>query len=258
MNPIGEPGLIICYSQNFLFIKTRKTAGTSVEIALSRVCDDGDVVTPLSKHSGEEELRRAEGGHAPCNWQKRILYHRTRAEWRELLLNRVRTNMFTQHSTAADINKAIGKSWWAHLFKFTIERNPWDRAVSRYYWEKQRREERFVKVHGRPYPGITESLRYYAEHKQPWLSNWGHYTIDDRVAVDKVLFYERLSADLENLKRQAGIEGDISLPERRAKTGFRPDGRHYSEILSAEDRELVARVCRREIAAFGYRFETSS
>lgn len=250
--------MIICYSQNFLFVKTRKTAGTSVEIALSRVCSDADVVTPLIEQNGEEELRRAEGGHPPCNWKKTIPQHRTWAEWRELLLSGKRTRMFTQHSTAADIKHAIGESMWNRLFKFAIERNPWDRAVSRYWWEKHRREDRFVKVHGRPYPGITESLRYYAEHKLSWISNWDHYTIDDQIAVDKVLFYEQLSDDLEDLKRQVGIEGDISLPERRAKSGFRPEGRHYSEILSEEDRDLIARVCRREIAAFGYRFETRS
>lgn len=250
--------MIICNSQKFLFIKTRKTAGTSVEIALSRVCRDGDVVTPLTELRGEEELRRTEGGLAPCNWKKTVLQHRTWTEWRNLVLNGERANRFTQHSTAAAIKRAIGDSVWNRLFKFTIERNPWDRAVSRYWWEKYRRERQFEKVHGRPFPGINETLRYYAEHKLSWLSNWEHYTINDQIAVDKVLFYERLSGDLEDLRREAGIEGDISLPEKRAKSGFRPDGGHYSEILSEEDRDLVARVCRREIAAFGYRFETES
>lgn len=250
--------MIICYSQNLLFIKTRKTAGTSVEIALSRLCSETDVVTPLVEHYGEEELRRAEGGHPPCNWKKTLPQHRTWGEWRELLLSGKRTRMFTQHSTAADIKHAIGEPAWNRLFKFTIERNPWDRAVSRYWWEKQRREDRFVKAYGKPFPGITESLRCYAEHKQSWLSNWGHYTIDDELAVDKVLFYEQLFDDLEDLKREAGIEGDISLPERRAKSGFRPKERHYSDLLCEEARDLIAQVCRREIEAFGYQFETGS
>src|SRR5690606_13566686 len=97
-------------------------------------------------------------------------------------------------------------------------RNPWDRAVSRYYWEKQRRQNAFETRWKVPYPGISDCLRYYAEHKLNWLSNWRHYTIDDVIAADKVLFYEKLAEDLEVLKHEAGIRGDISLPAERAKS----------------------------------------
>ena len=59
--------MIVSYSQSFIFIKTRKTAGTSLEIALSRFCNHNDIVTPLSsplnEQWDEERLRRREGGY---------------------------------------------------------------------------------------------------------------------------------------------------------------------------------------------------
>ena len=35
--------MIISHKHKFIFFKTRKTAGTSLQIALSEFCEDGDV-----------------------------------------------------------------------------------------------------------------------------------------------------------------------------------------------------------------------
>jgi hypothetical protein len=40
--------MLASFEHNFLFIKTRKTAGTSLEIELSRHCGAADIVTPIS------------------------------------------------------------------------------------------------------------------------------------------------------------------------------------------------------------------
>lgn len=49
-------------------MKTRKTAGTSVEIALSFNAGKSDIVTPLII---EDEITRLHmGGHPPVNWAK--------------------------------------------------------------------------------------------------------------------------------------------------------------------------------------------
>ena len=40
--------MIISHKYKFIFIKTRKTAGTSMEIYLSQYCDDNDIVTPIT------------------------------------------------------------------------------------------------------------------------------------------------------------------------------------------------------------------
>lgn len=43
---------IICHEHQFIFIKTRKTGSTSVQVALSSLCGVGDTVTPISIPSG--------------------------------------------------------------------------------------------------------------------------------------------------------------------------------------------------------------
>ena len=52
--------MIVSFSKRFIFIKTRKTAGTSMEIALSGQCADGDIVTPIVPE--DELLRFRQGG----------------------------------------------------------------------------------------------------------------------------------------------------------------------------------------------------
>jgi hypothetical protein len=50
--------MIISHEHKFIFVKTRKTAGTSIEIALSKFCGPDDVICPI-------RLRRHFGGQAP-------------------------------------------------------------------------------------------------------------------------------------------------------------------------------------------------
>ena len=50
---------IISYSKNFIFVKTNKTAGTSLEIVLSKYCNDKDVIGQI----GNDEKIRSELGY---------------------------------------------------------------------------------------------------------------------------------------------------------------------------------------------------
>ena len=76
------------------------------------------------------------------------------------------------------------------------------------------------------------------------------YTIDDKVAVDKIGLYERPETDLEEFRVRVGLPHPLSLP--RAKASFRTDHRHFREILSPAERAKIARAFAQEIALFGY------
>lgn len=242
--------MIICHRYRFIFIKTRKTAGSSVEIALSRACREGDVVTPLAERLGEEDVRRQEGGYGPAGWRKSFREYRGFREWKRLVLYGRRSARFGEHATADQIRRLVRPDIWSGYYKVSLERNPWDRVVSRYYWQKHRWER---KPRQRAFPDVHEYLCWLEKEKPHWISNWDHYAIGDTIAVDRMLFYEDLSRGLEELRAHLGIEEDLSLPPRPAKGGFRPERAHPADVLDAPSRDLVRRMCAREIEAFGYR-----
>lgn len=242
--------MILSHAHRFIFIKTRKTGGSSVEIGLSRACGPGDIVTPLAVKRGEEELRRVEGGYPPTGWGKSLREHRGLREWRALLMRGRRAPGFRSHATAGELTGLLDEAIWHGYFKFAIERNPWDRAVSRYWWQRYRWEQRGKSG----FPGMLEYFEYLERERPHWLSNWDHYAIGDRIAVDRVLFYEDLQASIEDVRNRLGIDEDISLPRQRAKGSHRPAGQAYREVLGAAETRLIARVCAREIETFGYEF----
>ena len=61
--------MIISHEHKFIFLKTRKTAGTSVELALRQLCGPDDIIAPI----GNAEERRQQSlhyqGRPPQNWR---------------------------------------------------------------------------------------------------------------------------------------------------------------------------------------------
>jgi hypothetical protein len=125
--------MIICHEHLFIFLKTRKTAGTSLEISLSELCSDGDIITPISP---EDELLRSRG---PQDFKVRP--SGGARGWIGRLTSK-HSDFFYNHMTAENIRSLIDGEVWRKYFKFCFERNPWDKAVSLYFWRTRGQEPR--------------------------------------------------------------------------------------------------------------------
>ena len=229
--------MIVNHRYRFIFLKTRKTAGTSIEIALSRFCDDNDIITPITEE--DEQTRRELGIRGPQNY-KLPLSSFSGADWGALLFKAKRKRFFN-HASASFIRDHVGTDIWNSYFKFCFERNPFDKAISRYYWSTRE-----------PRPPMTD---YLSSVRADLLSNWEIYTIDDRIAVDFVGRYESLGTDLEFLKNRLGLPGELILPQ--AKGGYRQNRAHYSRVLDSKARARVEAVCAKEMEALGYSWRES-
>jgi len=229
--------MIVCHAHRFIFLKTRKTGSTSVEIALSpHVRGDDDIVTRVSDK--DEPLRMALGAPGPRNEEMPYRAYKF-GDWRRLVLRRHRA-LARGHSEAAQVKRIVGAPIWDSYFKFCVERNPYDKAISLYYWRTREQT---------PRPTLSA---YLADAERRSLSNFHIYSIDGRVAVDRVIPYEDLGAGLRQVFQELGLPGAPDLP--RAKGDHRSDRRPYAELLSDADRAVIERACSREIAEFGYSF----
>lgn len=234
--------MIVSPSLRLLYIKPRKVAGSSVELALSPLLGPGDMATPVNGQ--EEALRQTVPG-----------VQIGRISGRGPLKLR-------DHSPLRRAVVVLGRG----ILDFhivTTERNPWDRAVSQFFWSmrhtdmKQRpfaEQKRAFACYVRKWGPITWLDRVYGRKRQRSLSSIDMYSLGGRIMADRVLFYESLAGDLAKLGRDLGRP--ITLPELRAKSGIRPTGGPaWPEFYTPELRDFVGEICAREIAAFGYAFD---
>jgi hypothetical protein len=236
--------MIVSHEHRFVFLKTRKTAGTSVELALSNLAGDDAIVTPLEPLEARHDPRNYEalppparpGDPSPAETTRRDELIR-RAE----LIRQARTDPqcvryipYFSHMPAWLARAKLGDEIWDGYFKFCFERNPWDKVASVYWWRHRNSED------PPPFeewlPGVVKSL-----------SDWPLYSIDGELAVDAVGRYEDLPTDLAAfLERVGAPAGDLRLP--RAKSGFRRQDDLYSPATVEEVRQVFSR----EIEMLGY------
>lgn len=236
--------MIISHEHKFIFLKTRKTAGTSIEIGLSRFCGDRDVLTPIAPQ--DEALRQEFSNRGPQNLHislkeytpeerthlERLFVRKKSGERKEI--------RYRNHISTGQVRALVGAAVWDEYFKFCFERNPWDKVISLYFWRTRECESR---------PALLEFL---CSKSARGLSNFGIYSIDGEIAVDHVGLYEDMDSELERVAELLNLPEEIALP--RTKGAVREDRRHYRDMMGHEERSIVERVCAREIAYFGYRF----
>lgn len=227
--------MIISHTHKFIFIKSTKTAGTSVEAALSNYCSGDDIVTPL----GDFSFNRDESG-----------------AWVHKSMN---AGNYHQHDDALTIKNSLPPEIWNGYFKFSIARNPWDRTLSRFFWNHRndpnlKPHKRFYHLLGIPFDELAPARKAFARflRDEEWDTNDRFYIIDGKLCVDYVIRYEHLADDLLEVCRRVGLPA-LKLPN--LKSGFRKGGHHYSEYYDEHSRILVAEKHQNDIRLFGYRFE---
>jgi len=233
--------MIISHTHKFIFIKSEKTAGTSIEAALSRYCSGNDVVTPINdyRHNRDEN---GEFTHQSMNADEYI----------QLNLPNL------QHVDALTIRNKVPAEIWDSYFKFSITRNPWDKVISDFFWKKRQDpainpRKRFYHYLGVPFNELDQLKAMFSEFLQSsqWTNNDRFYIIDNQLCVDYVIHYENLLEDFSEVCKTIGLE-TCTLP--RLKSGLRKQRYNYSEYFDEESKAIVAKAHENDIRLFDYEF----
>src|SRR5207248_8990864 len=126
--------MIISHEYKFIFIKTAKTAGTSIEVFLSPQCGPEDIVTPIAPPVE---------GHEPRNHEELVnpiseLFRQPEGLLAALRNVFKRRKKFYNHMPAWLIQQRVPAHIWNGYFKFCVERNPWDKVLSHYHMAASR------------------------------------------------------------------------------------------------------------------------
>lgn len=211
--------MIISHKYQFIFIKTLKTAGTSIEIFLAQNCGADDIVTPIYPR---------EYDHYPRNY-----------------MDKDGTIKFYNHISAHTIKSALPKEIWRKYYKFCFERNPWDKTLSHYSMLNFK-------------SGYKLSLDEYMSKKQ-FCFNYPLYTdkFGKNIIVDRVAKYENLNEELTHIFDRLGLVFENKLTFH-AKASYRQDRRPYQGFFSGKYHkysQVIQEKFHQEIKMHGYTFD---
>ena len=193
---------LISFSRNFIFIKTMKTAGTSMEVHLAPHCGSGDIVTRIFPDVP---------GHIARNY-----------------LDSAGNEIFFNHMTARQIEQLVPAAF-VGKFKFCFERHPVDKCISH-----------FAMLINSPLhmkPDNAKTWSEYLERQNFPISTHQYINSDGRLMVDKIYKYEDLSDALRDIAAKVGIEpSPIKVTE---KSGFRYGVTSVADVMDREDQRQI-------------------
>ncbi|MCP4381141.1 MAG: sulfotransferase family protein [Hyphomicrobiales bacterium] len=217
--------MIVSHKHKFIFVHLGRTAGRSLTSALERLCGPDDIVT---RSKGRE--RNHEG--------------------------------FWRHSKATEIRDGIGAEQYAEYFKFTFERNPWDKIISRYWSYVGQRRKSFYKkipeyVTGKP---LSFQSWFNLRLLQGQTIGFGHYkfprhydcyTENDEVIVDFIGRHENFSEHVAYICDKINIDININKAYGAKRHKER---RLYTDLFDPRMNRVVERYFEKDLALLGYRF----
>jgi hypothetical protein len=164
-------------------------------------------------------------------------------------------NINKVHLNSKEIIDIIGIEKWNNLYKFTIVRNPWDKVVSHYMHRVKKNYTNMGNGHisfkdwVKFCYGPVKNLNYYDQIKmfQPqveWLKD-----NNDKINIDKIIRFENLNNDFEEVKSILGIN-KISLIPHLNKT----DREDYKNYYDEESLNIIYNWFIEDIKFFNYSY----
>lgn len=218
--------MLVSNRYRFILIKTRKTAGSSLEGLLQPLCvPDGFQVS----HSADEIVTDAGIVGARAGGES--------------------SRGHGAHMSAKGIRKAVGPGTFDSFTKIVPVRDPFDKVVS-WYWHvmpqdtKDRVSQDFADARSlfrdwlRMRPSLNTDEKFYKVGKRPF----------DCFLVR----YEHLSEDIESLSRKLGVPLDLkSLPQWKTATRLHRD-RDTAEYYDKRTADIVRNKFAYDFDNFGY------
>jgi hypothetical protein len=237
---------IISFEKKFVFIKTKKVAGTSVEALLRKFTGDNDIVPAVTPR---DELYSAKQDDFSKNYLKNksneIFYTELvmSGDYDKAVdfLSKQKRIAFSHMDYEGVINllKRLGEDP-SRFYYFTIDRHPYSWLLSSALYnntEYNLKGKVDLKLN---VAGINQVVeRFLNQDEVEKKINWGKYTYRDEVMVDKVIDYDDLSNGLEKVFKYIGVsENDSALPD------LKNSSRHLSahEILSDKNKGTAQNV----------------
>lgn len=236
--------MLISHRKQFIYTKTYKTAGTSVEAYFEPYCMPAGTWQEMhlrdmyESESGVIGYRGSPRDTSELKW------------WNHMPAHLIKERL-------ADDQK------WNTYFKFCVVRNPFDKVISafhfqnkalpnqpRWYYYRRRFMKRYNNVvHDGIPPSMKQDFKAWLKAGKMYVDR-DKYFIADEMCVDFFIQYEDLAGGVKAVCEHLAIPFDAKrIPTYKA--GIRPK-KDYSSLYDDEAIALVKDLFRFEVERFGY------
>jgi hypothetical protein len=228
--------MIISHKHKFIFLKCRKTAGTSIEMSLSQICGPKDIITPFNP---EDERKRLDLGIRCAQNYLASEGEKSRKNKWSFFKKTKPVKKFYNHISAREVSELMPEIW-NDYFKFTVERNPFDKVVSYYFWKGG--HKKYATVADFILDGGIDEMK-----------SFDLYAINKFSAIDKIYRYENFEFFEKDLSKQLRLSKPFKMIGYKAKSGHR-QVRNYQDVLDEKAVKMIKLAFAREIELLGYVF----
>ena len=227
---------IIHRQHRFIYLKSFKTAGTSVEAHLLTRTRLGGDLWSTSSEILNHGLPQKSPKTALFVWRGRVYAFNRRSLLVRAWSDRWRPRI-VEHQTASDLASQLGE-FWLRAIKVTSVRNPWDILVSAWQWRRDGRGGRAEPIDTGFHAWASAALSGDDDMQKRCgaydARNLMHpfVLIDGKVAIDHFIRQEAINDGLDSLSKQLGLKlGHIAIREKTSSRtrDYRP---YYNEALA--------------------------
>lgn len=248
---------IISFSNKFIFLKTRKVAGTSVQMLLREFAQGPDdiiaAITPRDEFDAISSGLRSKNffvNKADENAFYEAVAEREFAKAREILGSSKR--YMSSHVDIKLLKKMVEKKGYDinEFYIFSIERHPYSWLVSNCRYNNTNYNDNASGLDVQISPDkLNKKIGAFLNRENVSnLLNWNMYTENNAVVVSKVIKYENLHDGMLEVARDIGFEIDPK------NLGFYKSQKPVSAdvILDDENKLLAQKVFKPVFDYFGY------
>jgi len=159
-------------------------------------------------------------------------------------------------TTAKYLKNHFGVKWQSY-FKFSIVRNPWDRAIS-WYFHLRKKGDLLNPLNACEIArkcSFLEFCKIVLQEEKPKVETthftpFCHWALDEQgdSILDFVGRFENLQQDFDTICKKIGIPRQV-LPHNNGSKH-----KHYTEYYDDETKQIVAEKYAKDIEYFGYKF----
>ena len=210
--------MIISHNKKFVFLRTGKTASSSMEVYLSQFCNENDTITTLGTFASEDE-DEFKKKHGLPGAQNYILKKRSFGIKNFLNFNFYNNVHVNSHDPIHKVLKSEIGSKIKNYFFFCLIRNPFDWIVRSFWWYLYLKKKRDINwINEVSQKEIIENFKIFINYESQKYFDKQKDIVTNKYINIKIFKYEQFDENIKAIKKKLNIDKEkISISDIRFK-----------------------------------------